>query len=144
MHSYIRQKFFVDRVINVWNALPSTTNFASLNVFRNSIEKIDLSSFLVCNIFICVTVFIERFRAAVSVFIGPCCPALLESYLRKCAYCCIIEQIKWWTSRSKNRHFCASWPNKYRSKSHTGEFWSQNLEEAITVNFSCRIWPIGA
>ena len=41
----IRQKFFVDRVINVWNALPSTTNFASLNVFRNSIEKIDLSSF---------------------------------------------------------------------------------------------------
>jgi len=28
----IRQKFFVDRVINVWNALPSTVNFASLNV----------------------------------------------------------------------------------------------------------------
>ena len=25
-----------------------------------------------------VTVFIERFRAAVSVLIGPCCPALLE------------------------------------------------------------------
>ena len=52
--------------------VPSTINFASLNVFRNSIEKIDLSSFfLVCrpNIFyvcdrICthaVTVFIERF-----------------------------------------------------------------------------------
>ena len=29
----IRQKFFVDRVINVWSELPSTTNFASLNVF---------------------------------------------------------------------------------------------------------------
>jgi len=43
-----------------------------------------------------VTVFIERFRAAVSVFIGPCCPALLESYLRKCTYCCIIDKIKWW------------------------------------------------
>ena len=41
----IRQKFFVDRVINAWNALPSTTNFASLNVFRNSIEKVDFSSF---------------------------------------------------------------------------------------------------
>jgi len=27
---------------------------------------------------------------------GPCCPALLESYSRKCAYCCIIGQIKWW------------------------------------------------
>jgi len=25
-----------------------------------------------------VTVFIERFRAAVSVLIGPCCPALLN------------------------------------------------------------------
>jgi len=48
-------QFFVDRVTNVWNALPSTTNFAALNVFRNSIEKIDFSSFLVCNIFICVT-----------------------------------------------------------------------------------------
>ena len=41
----IRQKFFVDRVINVWNLLPCTTNFASLNVFRNTIEKIDFSSF---------------------------------------------------------------------------------------------------
>ena len=41
-----------------------------------------------------VTVFIERFRAAVSVLIKPCCPALLESYSRKCAYCCIIGQIK--------------------------------------------------
>ena len=46
----IRQKFFVDRVIYVWNALPSTVNFTSLNVFRNSTEKIDLSSYLVCNI----------------------------------------------------------------------------------------------
>jgi len=41
----IRQKFFVDKVINVWNALPSTTNFASLNVFRNIMEKVDFSSF---------------------------------------------------------------------------------------------------
>ena len=50
----IRQKFFVDRVINVWNALPSTTNFASLNVFRNSIERLISLVFLVCDIFICV------------------------------------------------------------------------------------------
>jgi len=33
-------------------------------------------------------------RAAVSVHIGPCCPALLELYSCKCAYCCIIGQIK--------------------------------------------------
>ena len=58
----------------VWNALPSTVNFTSLNVFRNSIEQIDLSSFLVCLfvIFTCVieyvssNCFIKRFRAAVS------------------------------------------------------------------------------
>ena len=41
-----------------------------------------------------VTVFIERFRAAVSVHIGPCCPALLELYSCKSAYCCIIGQIR--------------------------------------------------
>ena len=29
-----------------------------------------------------------------SVLIGPCSPALLESYSHKCAYCCIIWQIK--------------------------------------------------
>ena len=38
--------------------------------------------------------FIERFMAAVSVHIGPCCPALLELYSCKCAYCCIIGQIQ--------------------------------------------------
>jgi len=53
-----------------------------------------------------VTVSIERFRAAVSVFIGPCCPAVLESYLRKCAYCCIIEQIKLWWWWWKRRSHC--------------------------------------
>ena len=33
------------------------------------------------------------FRAAVSVFVGPCCSALLKLYGCKCAYCCIIGQI---------------------------------------------------
>ena len=37
-----------------------------------------------------------RFRAAVSVLVGPCCPALLKSYRCKCAYCCIFGQTKWW------------------------------------------------
>jgi len=74
-----RQRFFVDRVINVWNALPSTVNFTSLNILRNSFEQIDFSSFLVCNI-----------------LVGPCCPALLKLCRCKCAYCCIIGQIKWW------------------------------------------------
>ena len=33
--SSLRQKFFVDRVISVWNALPSTVNFSKLSVFRS-------------------------------------------------------------------------------------------------------------
>ena len=48
--SSLRQKFFVDRVISVWNALPSTVNFSKLSVFRSSIAKVDFSSFLVCNV----------------------------------------------------------------------------------------------
>ena len=82
------------------NALPSTTNFASLNVLGIALKRLISLVFLVCNIFICVIeyapsdCFIERFRAAVSVHIGPCYPALLESYSCKCAYCCIIGQIK--------------------------------------------------
>ena len=50
----IRQKFFVDRVINVSNALPSTTNFASLNVLEIALKRLICLVFLVCNIFICV------------------------------------------------------------------------------------------
>ena len=59
----IRQKFFVDRVINVWNALPPTVNFTYLNVLGLVLK---ILIFLVC------------FRAAVSVLVGPCCPALLN------------------------------------------------------------------
>ena len=35
-------------LINVWNARPSAVNFTPLGIFRNSIEKIDFCSFLVC------------------------------------------------------------------------------------------------
>jgi len=41
----------VDRVINVWNELPYIyCKFYIFKCFRNSIEKIDFSNFLVCNI----------------------------------------------------------------------------------------------
>ena len=48
--SSLWQKFFVDRVINVWNALLSTVNFLKLSVFRSSIAKVDFSSFLIGNV----------------------------------------------------------------------------------------------
>jgi len=41
----IRQNFFVDSNECFCNALSSTVNFTSLNVFMNSIEKVDFSSF---------------------------------------------------------------------------------------------------
>ena len=40
--------------------------------------------------------FITRVRAVVSVLVGPCYPALLNCIWCRCAYCCIIGQIKWW------------------------------------------------
>ena len=43
------KKIFVDRVINVWNALPSTVNFTSLNVFGLAMKRlIFLVFFLIC------------------------------------------------------------------------------------------------
>jgi len=41
LFSFVRQDFFT------CSALPSTVNFTCLNVFRNSSENIDFSSFLV-------------------------------------------------------------------------------------------------
>ena len=36
----IRLNSFVDRVINVWNALPSTVNLASLNVLGTALKRL--------------------------------------------------------------------------------------------------------
>ena len=45
----LNKKIFVDRVINVWNALPSTVNFTSLNVFGLAMKRlIFLVFFLIC------------------------------------------------------------------------------------------------
>jgi len=43
-----RSPFFTQRIINVWNDLNvNATNFSSLNCFRNSLNKVDLSNYLV-------------------------------------------------------------------------------------------------
>ena len=41
--------FFCERIINVWNSLPSTVNFGSLNCFKQSIGSVDFSVFLKCS-----------------------------------------------------------------------------------------------
>ena len=80
----IGQKFFVDRVINVWNALPSTANFTSLNVLGIALKRLISLVFSFGIFYLCDRIcmvpnwFIIRFRATVNVLVGPCCPALLK------------------------------------------------------------------
>jgi len=42
----IRRKFFIDRIINVWNFLPHAVDFSSLSKFIRSLNRVDLSAFL--------------------------------------------------------------------------------------------------
>ena len=42
----VRSLFFANRVINVWNGLPSNTDFSSLTSFEHTIEMIDFSQLL--------------------------------------------------------------------------------------------------
>ena len=48
MHlSMLDETFFACRVVRLWNSLPAnTTDFGSLTRFRNSLHRIDFSSFL--------------------------------------------------------------------------------------------------
>jgi len=43
-------RFFAARVINVWNCLPPSVNYSTLAAFRRSINIVDFSSFLKCDI----------------------------------------------------------------------------------------------
>ena len=43
---FVRSLFFANRVINVWNCLPSNTDFSSLTSFEHTIEMIDISQLL--------------------------------------------------------------------------------------------------
>ena len=41
--------FFAERVVNVWNDLPSTVNFASLASFKRTIIDVDFSEYMRCH-----------------------------------------------------------------------------------------------
>jgi len=41
-------RYFAERIVNVWNFLPSSVNFFTLNAFKRSIVPIDFSLFLKC------------------------------------------------------------------------------------------------
>jgi len=46
--STVCQYFFANRIVNVWNSLPPTVNFASVASFKQSLKHIDLSVHLKC------------------------------------------------------------------------------------------------
>ena len=41
--------FFAERVVNVWNSLPSSVCFSTLPSFRRTIHDVDLSGFMKCS-----------------------------------------------------------------------------------------------
>jgi len=44
----VEQHYFSQRVLNVWNALPDSVDFASLNKFKQNILHIDFNDHLIC------------------------------------------------------------------------------------------------
>jgi len=44
----VRQNFFVERVINVWNCLPPTVSFFSLSLFKTSLKNTDFTPYIIC------------------------------------------------------------------------------------------------
>ena len=44
----VRQNFFVERVIDVWNCLPPTVSFSSLSSFKRSLKNTDFTPYMKC------------------------------------------------------------------------------------------------
>ena len=45
----VRTNFFANRIVNVWNSLPTTVHINSLAAFNRTVKRADLSAFLLCN-----------------------------------------------------------------------------------------------
>jgi len=50
--SCVRSTFFSERLANVWNSLPDSTNFSTLPRFRRSIQRVLVSLYLLASRFI--------------------------------------------------------------------------------------------
>jgi len=46
----VRQNFFVERVIDVWNCLPPTVSFSSLSLFKRSLKNTDFTPYMKCSV----------------------------------------------------------------------------------------------
>jgi len=41
LHVTVRSSFFAQRVINVWNSLPTSGDFSTLSAFKGSLQRIN-------------------------------------------------------------------------------------------------------
>jgi len=44
--SNVRSSFFAQRVVNVWNSLPTSVDFSTLSAFKRSLQRVNLNEFL--------------------------------------------------------------------------------------------------
>jgi len=42
----VRSSFFAQRVVNVWNSLPTTVDFSTPSAFKRSLKRVNLNEFL--------------------------------------------------------------------------------------------------
>jgi len=57
----VRHNSFIGRVVNVWNALPTTVNFSSLLTFKSSLTNVDFSSYLKYAVWLFLFKFLFKF-----------------------------------------------------------------------------------
>jgi len=44
--STVRSAFFAQRVVDVWNSLPTSVDFSTLSAFKQSLQRVNLNEFL--------------------------------------------------------------------------------------------------
>ena len=42
----MRSSFFAQRVVNVWNSLPTSVDFSTLSAFKRSLQRVNSNEFL--------------------------------------------------------------------------------------------------
>ena len=68
-----RTNFFANRIVNVWNTLPSTVDFNSLAAFKRTVKRADVSAYLLRNctwrvLFLLLLCFISYIYATLAQF----------------------------------------------------------------------------
>jgi len=62
--SIVHQNFSANRIVNIWNSLPATVNFASVASFKQSLKRVDLS----CSFEICIVYYVLACELYATVF----------------------------------------------------------------------------